>query len=110
MQTTPGAGLWPNRQHSNNRQDEQATTIFMETTRNDRERNDFNQKTIEFNSLTTTKPNIDHEGLTSNKKTIDQRVNEKLTYIECRRYSLYDRTLNKLLRKLRPRFDKLFHS
>ena len=68
------------------------------------------KRSILINSLTTTKPNIDHEGLTSKKKTIDQRVNEKLTYIECRQYSLYDRTLNKLLRKLRPRFNKLFHS
>ena len=25
MMTTPGAGLWSDRQHSNNRQDEQAT-------------------------------------------------------------------------------------
>ena len=31
-------------------------------------------------------------------------MNAKLTYIKCRLYSLYDRTFNKLLRKLRPDF------
>ena len=70
----------------------------METTKNDRERNAINRKTNDFHSLTTTKMNIDLEGLNTKKRTIELKVNP----LKYRRSSLYDRTLNKLLRKLRP--------